>query len=203
MYLHRPTLLARKLYSKALWRVSTSEKKIFLTFDDGPIPEVTPWVLDTLKKYNVKAMFFCVGENIMRHPEIYQRILAEGHQTGNHTYNHRRGWRTTTEDYIDNVKKCEDLVQSNFFRPPYGEMKFSQISVLRSQFSIVMWDVLSGDFDRTLSKEKCLANSIRYTREGSVIVFHDSIRAEKNLRYVLPKYIEYFLEKGFVFGKLP
>jgi len=221
MYSVRPNWLMRKAYSSAVWRIPTKEKKVFLTFDDGPNPEVTPFVLSTLKNFNAKATFFCVGANIEKHPEIFQQIISEGHSIGNHTYNHLNGWKTNTKEYSDNVSKCESSInsyrlsiisnQSNshcspitvhrlpLFRPPYGKIKRSQFSIFNSQFSIIMWDVLSGDFDKKLSEEKCLKNVLTKTREGSIVVFHDSIKAKRNLQFALPKFLEYFSQKGFSF----
>ncbi len=209
MYSVRPNLLMRKFYPSAIWRVPTKEKKIFLTFDDGPIPEITPWVLSTLKQFNAKATFFCIGANIEKHPDIFQQIISEGHSVGNHTYHHLNGWKTKTKEYLENIEKCKTAMANAhqpsttnhqpFFRPPYGRMKQSQYSILNTQYSIVMWDVLSGDFDEKLSAEKCLKNVITKTREGSIVVFHDSIKAQKNLFYALPKFLEHFSKKGFEF----
>lgn len=173
-----------------------------MTFDDGPQPGITEWVLDVLKGHNASATFFCVGENVRKNKGIYERILHEGHSTGNHTYNHLYGWRTDTARYIDNTTKCAELVHSKLFRPPYGKMKPSQYSMLNAQYSIVMWDVLSGDFDNTITKEKCLQNCSRHSREGSIVVFHDSVKAQKNLEYVLPRFLDIFSGKGFAFEKL-
>ena len=212
----------RKIYPSAVWRIPITEKKIFLTFDDGPIPEITPWVLAMLKKFSAKATFFCVGENIEKHPEIFRQIISEGHSIGNHTYNHLNGWKTKTKGYLNNVSRCDSAISNNrlsvnshqtnsppvtddrlpLFRPPYGRMKQSQISNLKSQYSIVMWDVLSGDFDENTSEEKCLKNVLSKAREGSIVVFHDSVKAKKNLQYVLPKFLEHFSKKGFEFEKL-
>ena len=211
MYSVRPNWLMRKVYSSALWRVSTQEKKIFLTFDDGPIPEITPEVLSILKKYKAKATFFCVGANIEKYPQVFHQIISEGHSIGNHTFNHLNGWKTNTKEYLENISKCNLTIkqvrttnneQLILFRPPYGRMKRSQYSILNTQYSVVMWDVLSGDFDQTISQEKCLQNVLFKTREGSIVVFHDSIKAKKNLFYALPKFLEHFSKKGFVFEKL-
>ena len=218
MYSVRPNWLMRKFYSSAVWRVHTKEKKIFLTFDDGPIPEITPWVLSALKQFNAKAVFFCVGANIEKYPETFKQIISEGHSVGNHTYNHLNGWKTETKNYFDTISKCDFEIKSKvnppagragsqkskeMFRPPYGRMRRDQYSILNTQYSIVMWDVLSGDFDQTISKEKCLKNVLTKTREGSIVVFHDSIKAKKNLFYTLPRFLEYFSEKGFSFALIP
>ena len=212
MYFVRPNWLMRKMYSSAVWRIPTTEKKIFLSFDDGPVTEITPWVLSTLKKYNAKATFFCVGENMEKHPEIFRQIISEEHAFGNHTYSHLNGWKTKTERYIENIEKCKyimaNILQPSttnhqpLFRPPYGRMKQSQSSKLKALYSIIMWDVLSGDFDKNTSEEKCLQNVLTKTREGSVVVFHDSIKAKKNLFYALPEFLKHFSQKGFGFEAL-
>jgi peptidoglycan/xylan/chitin deacetylase (PgdA/CDA1 family) len=178
-------------------------KKIYLTFDDGPIPNVTEWVLDLLLKYKIKATFFCVGENIQKHPEIYQRILSDGHTVGNHTFNHLKGFYTSNDNYFENINKCDDVLNGSIlFRPPYGQLKFSQIRRLSKKYKIIMWDVLSVDYSNKISPEKCLKNVIDNVRAGSIIVFHDSIKAKENLMYALPKAIENLLQKDFLFEKL-
>ena len=197
--------LIKKIFYNQIWEIPNSEKKIYLTFDDGPIPEVTEWVLDVLKSENIKATFFCIGDNIRKHPEVYKRILKEGHQTGNHTFNHLNGWKTNTKSYLKNFKLCEHLKlnteHSFLFRPPYGKIKPSQSKVIRQLgYKITMWDVLSYDFDSTISTEKCLENVISNTEQGSIIVFHDSVKAEKNLKYALPKAIQILKDKGFIFN---
>jgi len=196
----------KKIFNNLVWDIPNSEKKIYLTFDDGPIPKVTEWVLDLLKSNNVKATFFCIGDNIKKHPEIYKRILIEGHQTGNHTFNHLNGWKTDTNHYIDNFKLCESEIlklnaeHSFLFRPPYGKIKPRQSKAIRQfGYKIIMWDVLSYDFDSTISAEECLENVISNTEQGSIIVFHDSIKAANNLKYALPKAIQILKNKGFVF----
>lgn len=219
MYFVRPNWLMRKFYSSALWRIPTKEKKIFLTFDDGPVPEITPWVLSALKPFQAKATFFCVGENIAKHSDIFCQIISEGHSIGNHTYHHLNGWKTESKNYINNISKCDSVMKGNrlsvigyqpdrqpitghplpLFRPPYGKMKQSQYSLLKAQYSIVMWDVLSGDFDETTSKEQCMQNVLTKTREGSIVVFHDSVKAKEKLLYVLPKMLEHYSAKGFSF----
>ncbi len=202
MYLVRPPYLLKKIYPKAIWRKKNLEKKIYLTFDDGPVNTITPWVLAVLKEHNIKATFFCVGENVKNHPEIFEQILNEKHIVGNHTYNHLNGWNTHSANYIKNVQKCSELVKSNLFRPPYGKIKNSQFSILNSQFSIIMWDVLSGDYDKKTSPEKCLSNVINNVRNGSIIVFHDSYKAKENLEYALPRFIDWALKNNFVFEVL-
>ena len=198
--------LIKKVFSNLVWDIPNSDKKIYLTFDDGPIPEVTEWVLDLLKSEKIKATFFCIGDNIKKHPEVYKRILAESHQIGNHTFNHLNGWKTETNLYIENFKMCEtehlklNTEHSFLFRPPYGKIKPSQSKAIRNLgYKIIMWDVLSYDFDSTISVEKCLENVISNTEQGSIIVFHDSVKAEKNLKYALPKAIQVLKDKGFVF----
>jgi len=179
--------------------MDTSHKDIFLSFDDGPIPGVTAFVLETLKKHKAKATFFCVGDNVAKYPEIYSQLIEEGHAVGNHTYNHLNGWNTHTSTYLSNVKKCSELVSSKLFRPPYGRIKKSQASLLSKDFKLIMWDVLSGDFDRGITKEQCLGNVIENTREGSIVVFHDSEKAKDNLYYALPKMLEHFSALGYSF----
>ncbi|MFL5765075.1 MAG: polysaccharide deacetylase family protein [Bacteroidia bacterium] len=202
MYIVRPTYLLRQIYPGALWRMPAGEKKIYLTFDDGPVPEITPGVLDVLKAENVKATFFCVGENVEKHTEIYHRLISEGHAVGNHTYNHLNGWKTHGHQYVRNVLKCAGLVDSKLFRPPYGRAKKSQMAVLSSQYKIVMWDVLTYDYDKNTTPEQCLKNANEHVRNGSVIVFHDSLKARRNMEYALPRFISFAREKGFEFGLL-
>jgi peptidoglycan/xylan/chitin deacetylase (PgdA/CDA1 family) len=198
----RPPQLLRSLYKGSLWRMDKKEAIIYLTFDDGPIPELTPWVLDILKEYDVKATFFCVGDNIAKNPTIFDRILEEGHQIGNHTYNHVKGWELTNANYLDNVEKCQILTKTNLFRPPYGRIKKNQFKAINKDYKVVFWDVLSYDYDKMTSPKKCLYNSIKYTRNGSVIVFHDNIKAQKNLKFALPQYIEHFLKLNYKFAVL-
>ncbi len=186
-----------------VWRASFLDKTLYLTFDDGPIPEVTPWVLQQLKEYNAKATFFCVGKNVLQYPNIYQQILEEGHRVGNHTFNHLNGWKTDTMDYLENIGECGRLVNSPLFRPPYGKIKKSQLRSIETQYQIIMWDVLSGDFDQSIDPQECLENVLEYSREGSIIVFHDSLKAFKNLSYTLPKVLEHFANKGYQFTSLP
>ncbi|SRX72257.1 polysaccharide deacetylase family protein [Aequorivita antarctica] len=183
----------QRLYPERIWAFSRKSNAVYLTFDDGPIPEITPWVLDELKKYNAKATFFCIGENVKKHPEIYRRILSEGHSVGNHTFNHLKGTKTETSPYIKNVLLAEEIINSKLFRPPYGKITSKQSKILQKKgFKIVMWDIISYDYDATVSEEECLQNVLKYIKAGSVVVFHDSLKAEKNLRYVLPKVLNIF-----------
>lgn len=211
MYTVRPVWLMRKFYPEAVWKIPCSEKKIFLTFDDGPVPEVTPMVLSVLKQFNAKATFFCVGENIQKHPEIFKQILAEPHAVGNHTYHHLNGWKVSFQKYIQNIEQCHYMLSfesstttftTPLFRPPYGKMKPSQYVFVKRKYSIIMWDVLSGDFDKNLSAEKCLYQTIKHVRSGSIVVFHDSTKASKNLFYTLPRFLEHLANKGFTFDKI-
>ena len=197
-------------YPKLVWRIPAEEKIIYLTFDDGPVPGPTEYVLDILNRFNVKATFFCIGDNIKRHPDVFIRILNEGHVVANHTFNHLKGWSTELSTYVQNVKQCEEELnaykQTQFrkklFRPPYGRISRAQIKKL-NEYDIVMWDVLTHDYNKTISPQQCLAHSIKATRPGSIIVFHDSLKAQRNMSFVLPQYINYFLDKGFTFGLLP
>lgn len=196
----------KKIFSNYVWDVSNLENKIYLTFDDGPTPKITEWVLEELEKHNAKATFFCIGKNILKHPEILEKITNKGHSIGNHTFNHLNGWRTSTKEYLINTKLCEDLIsnlQSKIFRPPYGKIKPSQSKKLRQLgYKIIMWDVLSADFNANISPEKCLENVLKNVTSGSIIVFHDSIKAFSNLEYALPKSLKYLKEKGYVFENL-
>jgi peptidoglycan-N-acetylglucosamine deacetylase len=196
-----PNLL-RGAYIGATWRKSSQEKIIYLTFDDGPIPEVTPWVLDVLDQYQIKATFFCVGENVMRYPEIYQEVLKRGHKTGNHTYNHIRGFFTETNIYLKNVEKASEYIQSNLFRPPHGDMRLSQFKALKKKYQIIQWDVITRDYDKSIPEQRVLNIVKKYTRNGSIIVFHDSLKAERNMRYAMPKAIEFLLQEGYQFRTL-
>lgn len=203
MYLIRTPAIVQQLFPSFIWRSETSDKQLYLTFDDGPVPEVTPWVLDLLKEYDAHATFFCVGENVRKHPDIYERIRQEGHTVGNHTYNHISGWSHDPQVYLDNVSVCSKLVNSDLFRPPYGRLGRKQARTLRGQqYRIVMWDVLSGDFDRDVYPEQCYHNVIENAKPGSIIVFHDSIKAEQNLRQALPRVLEFYKEAGYQFMPL-
>lgn len=206
--------LIKKIFSNYIWDLPNIENKIYLTFDDGPTPQITEWVLEELEKYNAKATFFCIGHNIEKHPEIFKKVIKEGHSIGNHTFNHLNGWKTSTKEYIENSNQWSVVSGQNadcklnteycqLFRPPYGKIKPSQSKKLRQLgYKIIMWDVLSADFDTTISPEKCLENVLKNTTAGSIIVFHDSVKAFPNLEYALPKALKYWAEKGFLFEKL-
>jgi len=205
MYLVKTPIWLRWLYPSLIWKKSNSSKTLYLTFDDGPIPEVTPFVLDVLNQFDAKATFFCIGDNIRKHPEIFDEVLNAGHSIGNHTYNHLNGWKTDDDTYVENVIKCDTRVNSILFRPPYGRIKRSQIkklSALYPEFEIIMWDVLSGDFDQQLDPEKCLRHTVEAACPGSIIVFHDSIKAFRILKEVLPKALEFWKRKGYRFEAL-
>jgi peptidoglycan/xylan/chitin deacetylase (PgdA/CDA1 family) len=209
---HRTPFFLPLLYSSLTWRVATQKKELFLTFDDGPVSGPTEFVLEALQKFNAKATFFCIGENIQKHGLVFKQIIDNGHAVGNHTHNHLNGWRTKTLDYIENVKLCQHQIENYIpmgssglrnmlFRPPYGQISRRQITSL-SAFTIIMWDVLSIDYNKNLSAQKCLANTIAATRPGSIIVFHDSYKAEKNLTYALPRLLDHFSSLGFAFNSI-
>ncbi len=202
--------ILKQFFTTYLWDLDI-ENKLYLTFDDGPIPEVTEFVLEQLAKYNAKATFFCIGNNIKKHPDIFKKIISEGHAIGNHTMHHLKAWKSNGEIYLNNIHECDKTIQQHYkteiknklFRPPYGQISYSKFKLLERQgYQIVLWDVLSKDWDRTISREVCLQNVLQHTEQGSIIVFHDSIKASKNLTYVLPRVLNHFSEKGFVFDKI-
>ena len=205
IFLIQPSRLIKKFYSSAIWNFKTNEKVIYLTFDDGPVPELTEWVLDELKKYNAKATFFCIGKNVVEHPLVYKNILDEGHSVGNHTYNHLNGWKTPDSEYLENVLEAKKYINSNLFRPPYGRIKKPQREALMQNdagFQIVMWSVLSGDFDVNITPEACCNTVLKNSENGSIVVFHDSEKAYSRLRYALPIVLKFFTEKGYFFNKI-
>jgi len=199
MYLVKTPRLIQSLFPNFVWRIPTQEKVIHLTFDDGPIPEATLWVLDQLKQYNAQATFFCVGENVKKHPEIFEQVIHSNHVVGNHTFNHLNGWGSDNIPYFHNVRNCAHLVKSDLFRPPYGRLLPKQAQFLQRHYQIIMWDVLSGDFDPEITKEQCLRNVLRSTNPGSIIVFHDSIKAMDKLQYVLPRVLKHYSDLGYKF----
>ncbi|MDB5062329.1 MAG: polysaccharide deacetylase family protein [Mucilaginibacter sp.] len=205
MYLVKTPWLLKKLYPNLVWNTKTATRCIYLTFDDGPIPIVTPFVLNILKKHNAKATFFCIGDNISKHTDIFEQVKAGGHSIGNHTFNHLKGWVTNNQIYLDNFLQTDKLLDTPLFRPPYGRIKRAQIQLLkkaRPDLKIIMWDVLSGDFDTNLSPEACLKNVLKHTEAGSIVVFHDSLKAFDRLEYVLPRALEHWSKKGYSLNAL-
>ncbi len=202
MYLVKTPQVIQSLFPNFTWRIPSTEPVLYLTFDDGPIPEVTPWVLEELAHYEAKATFFCVGDNIRKYPDIFEQIKAEGHSVGNHTFNHLDGWNTDNIPYFHNVRHGASLTGSELFRPPYGRLRPRQAQFLQRHYRIIMWDVLSGDFDPATSEEQCLDNVIDNAQPGSIIVFHDSLKAMEKLQYVLPLVLEYFSTQGYAFESL-
>jgi peptidoglycan/xylan/chitin deacetylase (PgdA/CDA1 family) len=197
----------KKIYDSYIWSIPASDKILYLTFDDGPHPEATPFVLNELKKYNVLATFFCIGKNVVAYPDIYDHIIREGHSVGNHTYNHLNGWKTNNDDYLKDIALASDEIDSYLFRPPYGRITSFQARNLKpvmkgKEPTIIMWDVLSGDFDTACSPQQCLANVLFASVPGSIIVFHDSEKAFSRLEYALPRVLQYFSKKGYLFKPL-
>lgn len=191
------------IYPRFIWQMAKQEKSIYLTFDDGPHPRITPMVLDLLSKYDAKATFFCIGDRVNRYPEIFTRLKAEGHAVGNHTQHHLNGWKTSTEEYLNDVEKANVLIQSNLFRPPYGRIKQSQVRLLMKQgYKIVMWTILSADYDKNTAKEVCAARVTDLIENGMIYLFHDSEKAEKRMGYSLEKLLEIATSKGFTFRKI-
>ncbi len=195
--------IIKKLYKQNLiWEIHSKEKNIYLTFDDGPNHETSIWILKTLDNFDAKASFFCVGNNIKKNPDILKKILAAKHTIGNHTFNHINGWKTKTDDYIKNVLKCNKYIETSLFRPPYGKIRPLQIHRLKEKYNIILWSVLSYDFDKNVTKQECLKNVIANTKKGSIVVFHDNTKAKDNLFYALPRFLEYFTKKGYKFKAL-
>ena len=200
MFIERPPLLYRILFPEAIWRIKRRKRKVvFLTFDDGPIPEVTPWVLDLLDYYGVKATFFLVGDNVARSPNLLEEIKRRGHSWGNHTMNHLQGFKVTSRRYLRNIQKAHELIDSTLYRPPHGIMRWGQAAVIKDHFNIVMYDLVTRDYSKKMTGDKVLKNVKRYARNGSIIVFHDSLKAEANLRYALPRAIEWLQQQGYEF----
>lgn len=205
-YLTKTPRFIQRIFKNYTWRFSLDKKELYLTFDDGPTPEITEWTLDILQQYNAKATFFCIGKNVVENPTIFERIISEGHTIGNHTHNHKNGYHTATKKYIKNTLLAEEQFQkfnlknSKLFRPPYGKIKRKQAQKLRSLgYKIIMWDVLSADFDTNINHKKCLQNVLNNTENGSIIVFHDSIKASDKIQYTLPKVLDFYSKKGFEF----
>lgn len=199
MIIEQPACFLRWLYPLALWRMDRHERSVYLTFDDGPIPQVTPWVLSVLRHYNIKATFFMVGDNVRKHPEEFAQVVAEGHRIGNHTYNHIGGLRHGIRSYLANVEKANDLLHTDLFRPPHGWMKWGQYIAVRRRYRVVMWDLVTRDYSTRLNGRDVLFNVRRYARPGSIITFHDSFKSEDKLLYALPRSIEWLLSQGYSF----
>ncbi len=202
MYLVKTPKFIQNLFPNFLWKIPTSEKVLYLTFDDGPIPQVTPWVLEQLRRFDAKATFFCVGENVKKHRHVFEQVIGQGHSVGNHTFNHINGWGADNINYFHNIRHCARLVNSSLFRPPYGRLMPKQTQFLQRHYRIVMWDVLSGDFDEQLNAEQCYNNVVKHATKGSIIVFHDSLKAQPRLKAVLPKVLAHFTEQGYRFESL-
>ena len=204
MFIEQPPLLYRLLFPEAIWRVKHKNRKVvYLTFDDGPVPEVTPWVLDLLDTYDIKATFFLVGDNVRRSPELFSEIKRRGHSWGNHTMHHMQGMKVTTMRYMRDVTEADRLIGSILFRPPHGLLRWKQAAIIKSHYNLVMYDLVTRDYSKKLNSEQVVENVKRYTRNGSIIVFHDSLKAERNLRQALPKAIEWLKEQGYEFCRLP
>ena len=200
MIIEQPAVYLRWLYPRALWRMDHHEKVVYLTFDDGPIPESTPFILETLKRYDIKATFFMVGDNVRKHTELYKQVLDEGHQVGNHTHNHISGFRHTLRDYSYNVEKANAYIRSHLFRPPHGWMRLAQYALLSRKYKVVMWDVVTRDYSKWMTAQDVVNNVKRYTRPGSTITFHDSLKSIEKLRTALPASIEWLRQQGYRFG---
>ena len=202
MIIEQPPAIYRALFPGAIWRMPAQTKCVYLTFDDGPIPLITPWVLDLLDHYGIKATFFCVGENVIKHPEIYQEVIKRGHSVGNHTHNHVQGLRFRTANFVKNTDLAAKHIKSDLFRPPHGHMRIRQVLKLVKRYRIIMWDVVTRDYNRSFTGEDVFNIVKRYTRNGSILVFHDSIKAEPRMKEALPRTIEWLLAEGYVFKKI-
>lgn len=203
MFIEQPSLWLRWIYPDALWRMDKREKVVYLTFDDGPIPEVTPFVLDILDRYNIKATFFMVGDNVRKYPEIFEMVKSRGHRVGNHTFNHIGGFLHSIRGYLNNVEKADGYIHSNLIRPPYGWMKWEQYFFLRRHYQLVMWDLVTRDYSCHLNADDVFNNVRRYARNGSIITFHDSLKSIDKLRTALPRSIEWLQSKGYNFKTIP
>lgn len=186
------------LLKDTIWRMNPADKKIYLTFDDGPNPKVTPQVLDILDKFDVKATFFCVGENVSNYPELFNKIKNRGHQVGNHTFNHLKGFGVSVKDYVENIRKADKLIESSLFRPPHGQITPAQVKALKDDFKLIMWDFITYDYDYSISSPQAVVEEVKKrTRNGSIVVFHDSLKAERNVLTALPEVLEYWQREGY------
>ena len=205
MYLIKTPWLLKKLYPNLIWDAPRNSRCIYLTFDDGPIPIVTPFVLNILNQYNAKATFFCIGDNVNKHPDIFEQVKNDGHAIGNHTFNHLKGWDTEDKAYLDNFLQTDKLLDSKLFRPPYGRAKRSQVKLLKQAkpcLEFIMWNVLSADFDINVTPEQCLDNVLKHTKSGDIVLFHDSIKAKERMEYALPRALEVWSKEGYEFKSL-
>jgi len=205
MYLVKTPRLLKLLYPGLIWDTNDNSRNIYVTFDDGPIPIVTPFVLNILNQFNAKATFFCIGDNVRKHPDIFEQVKAGGHAIGNHTFNHLKGWKTDDETYLDNFLEADKLLQTNLFRPPYGRIKRTQAKLLQQakpDLKVMMWNILSADFDQGLKPQKCLDNVLKNTGNGDIVLFHDSLKAAPRMEYALPKALEYWSKQGFEFKSI-
>lgn len=201
MYFTKTPKALKNLFPNLIWEMPAADKKIYLTFDDGPVPGVTDWVLDQLDLFGVDATFFCIGKNVEENPDLYQRLVESRHSIGNHSYSHMNGWVNKNISYYKDILKAKQLIDSKMYRPPYGRISMRQARVLlQNDFKVVMWDVVSGDFNQKITKDQCLQNVIQHSIPGSIILLHDSLKAKEKMQYVLPKFIEYCMGKGFEFG---
>ena len=202
MLIEQTPKIFRAFFPGVIWQIPQKEKTVYLTFDDGPVPEITPFVLELLEKHAIKATFFCVGGNVCKYPDVFRQIVKAGHQTGNHTFGHLQGFKYSTKQYMEDVEKADTVIKSRLFRPPYGQFRHSQLVKLKEKYEIVLWDVITRDYNRSIGGEFVLNVVKKYARNGSIIVFHDSIKAEKNLHYALPRAIDFLLEEGYKFDVL-
>ena len=202
MLIEQPPALLRALYPQAIWRMSPDERAVYLTFDDGPIPIITPWVLDLLDSYDIKATFFMVGDNVRKHPDEHRMVVERGHRIGNHTFNHIRGFEFLSENYLKNTDKANEVLQTDLFRPPHGHLRWAQYFTLKRYYKIIMWDVVTRDYSKRINGEQVFRIVQKYVRNGSIITFHDSLKSEKNLKFALPRSIEWLKEEGYEFKLL-
>lgn len=203
MLIEQPPIPYRMLFPETVWRIPMTEKAVYLTFDDGPIPEVTPWVLDMLDHYGIKATFFCVGDNVRKHPATFQQVVERGHSVGNHTMHHLQGAFTTTKRYVADINEADSYIHSALFRPPHGLIRWKQAAAIKGNMRIIMYDLVTRDYSQKLTREEVLNNVKRYTRNGSIIVFHDSLKSQQRLRWALPRAIEWLKDNGYKFLPIP
>ena len=203
MLIQQPPIPYRMLFPETVWRIPMTEKAVYLTFDDGPIPEVTPWVLDVLDHYGIKATFFCVGDNVRKHPATFQQVVERGHSVGTHTMHHLQGAFTTTKRYVADINEADSYIHSALFRPPHGLIRWKQAAAIKGNMRIIMYDLVTRDYSQKLTREEVLNNVKRYTRNGSIIVFHDSLKSQQRLRWALPRAIEWLKDNGYKFLPIP